>query len=146
MKRILCGNKMWAAHRASSDYSSIFSNIMWPVTVKLPVWRHWSELSLKISMRNISKLVYALCNLIALINALNMHVRQQLIVTDLLQLTYCIWTKQMSTATSKKVLIIGGTRFSGLYLWKELYDRVSSIISCHQFISWRHHHLCCVIT
>jgi len=26
----------------------------------------------------------------------------------------------------KKVLIIGGTRFSGLYLWKELYDRVSS--------------------
>ena len=24
----------------------------------------------------------------------------------------------------KKVLIIGGTRFSGLYLWKELHDRV----------------------
>ena len=23
----------------------------------------------------------------------------------------------------KKVLIVGGTRFSGLYLWKELYDR-----------------------
>merc|ERR1711871_564525 len=24
---------------------------------------------------------------------------------------------------SKKVLVIGGTRFSGLYLWKELVDR-----------------------
>lgn len=24
----------------------------------------------------------------------------------------------------KRVLIIGGTRFSGLYLWKELHDRV----------------------
>jgi hypothetical protein len=26
----------------------------------------------------------------------------------------------------ENVLIIGGTRFSGLYLWKELYDRVSA--------------------
>ena len=24
---------------------------------------------------------------------------------------------------SKKVLIVGGTRFSGLYLWKELHER-----------------------
>eukprot|EP01041_Mallomonas_annulata_P012462 gene12462-26212_t len=31
------------------------------------------------------------------------------------------------TAGSKKVLIIGGTRFSGLYLWKELHNRGHSI-------------------
>jgi nucleoside-diphosphate-sugar epimerase len=29
----------------------------------------------------------------------------------------------MSTITPKKVLIIGGTRFAGLWLWKELLDR-----------------------
>lgn len=28
------------------------------------------------------------------------------------------------SGSKKRVLIIGGTRFSGLYLWKELYDRV----------------------
>ena len=38
---------------------------------------------------------------------------------------------QMSN--SKNVLIIGGTRFSGLYLWKELHDRVS--ISKHSIPS-----------
>lgn len=27
------------------------------------------------------------------------------------------------TASKKKVLIVGGTRFSGLYLWKELHER-----------------------
>jgi hypothetical protein len=29
----------------------------------------------------------------------------------------------MSMADSKNILIVGGTRFSGLYLWKELHDR-----------------------
>lgn len=31
--------------------------------------------------------------------------------------------KMSSTAGTKNVLIIGGSRFSGLYLWKELHDR-----------------------
>lgn len=30
---------------------------------------------------------------------------------------------RMSSAAPKKVLLVGGTRFSGLYLWKELQDR-----------------------
>jgi hypothetical protein len=30
----------------------------------------------------------------------------------------------MSAGGKKNVLIIGGTRFSGLYLFKELHDRV----------------------
>jgi len=32
--------------------------------------------------------------------------------------------KMKAPGAGKKVLIIGGTRFSGLYLWKELHDRV----------------------
>ena len=32
-------------------------------------------------------------------------------------------TTARSFMDMKKVLIVGGTRFSGLYLWKELYDR-----------------------
>jgi hypothetical protein len=31
------------------------------------------------------------------------------------------------SSSSKKVLVIGGTRFSGLYLWKELYSRGHSV-------------------
>jgi len=31
----------------------------------------------------------------------------------------------MMAAGGKKVLIIGGSRFSGLYLFKELHERVS---------------------
>jgi len=53
------------------------------------------------------KLIFALYHLITFASALNMHM--------------------MSTSSSKNVLIIGGTRFSGLYLWKELYDRGHSI-------------------
>ena len=30
---------------------------------------------------------------------------------------------KMSNVAPKKVLLVGGTRFSGLYLWKELQDR-----------------------
>lgn len=33
----------------------------------------------------------------------------------------------MSTSAGKKVLIVGGTRFSGLYLWKELHQRGHSV-------------------
>jgi hypothetical protein len=31
----------------------------------------------------------------------------------------------LNMADKKRVLVIGGTRFSGLYLWRELHKRVS---------------------
>jgi hypothetical protein len=33
--------------------------------------------------------------------------------------------------SKKRVLIIGGTRFSGLYLFKELHDRVSMCVGMY---------------
>ena len=34
----------------------------------------------------------------------------------------------ITTTKPSKVLIVGGTRFSGLYLWRELYKRVWELI------------------